>query len=544
MTFDLVERPWIMVHRRADGRVEEVSIREAFARAGEFRTLLGEVPTQTFALVRMLLAILHRAVDGPVDPADWHALWRDRDLPMSDIDGYLDEYRDRFDLLSPEQPFYQVAELRPEKSQVFGLTKLIADVPAGAPYFTTRLKRGVERISFAEAARWVVHCQAFDPSGIKTGAADDRRVKGGKGYPIGVGWAGNLGGVLVEGPDLRETLLLNLMPRGSGGLPADERDAPVWERPPLGPEEADMSERPYGPLDLYTWQSRRLRLFHDGEAVTGAMISNGDRLTPQNMFQYEPMSAWRRSKAQERKLGEVPVYMPREHRPERAFWRGLGGLLPSVAQEGAGREAPESLPPAVLRWLGHARGRGWLPGHYTLRTRAIGMTYGGKQAVTEDIVDDGVALPVVLLAESDREMGITAVDAVRDAEESARLLGHLAGNLALAAGGDAGGPRERAEEAAYANLDPLFRRWLAGLGPETDPTQARARWQRIVRDRIGELGEDLVAQAGPAAWRGRTVGDWHISTPEADRNFRRQLRRLLPLAYAEENHEEKVEVPA
>ena len=223
MTFDLVERPWIMVHRRADGRVEEVSIREAFARAGEFRTLLGEVPTQTFALVRMLLAILHRAVDGPVDPADWHALWRDRDLPMSDIDGYLDEYRDRFDLLSPEQPFYQVAELRPEKSQVFGLTKLIADVPAGAPYFTTRLKRGVERISFAEAARWVVHCQAFDPSGIKTGDRD-RRVKGGKATRSA--WVGRATWVTCswKGRPARDTAAQPHAAR-QHGLPADERDA-------------------------------------------------------------------------------------------------------------------------------------------------------------------------------------------------------------------------------------------------------------------------------------------------------------------------------
>lgn len=553
MSFDLVERPWIMVHRRGDGRVEEVSIRELFARAGEFRTILGEVPTQSFALVRLLLAILHRAVEGPVDSADWHELWRGADLPMADIDGYLDDYRGRLDLLSPEQPFYQVAGLSPEKPQVFGLTKLIADVPAGAPYFTTRLKVGVERVSFAEAARWVVHCQAFDPSGIKTGAVGDRRVKNGKGYPIGVGWAGNLGGVLVEGRDLRETLLLNLVPYSSGGLLRDERDVPVWERDPLGAGQEEAPGRPYGPLDLYTWQSRRLRLVHDGSVVTGAMISNGDRLAPQNRFRLEPMSAWRRSRAQEKKLGEVPVYMPREHQPERAFWRGLGSLLPSVTAEGAGREAADALPPAVLKWLAEAHGLGLLPAHYTLRTRAVGMTYGSQQAVIDDIVDDQVALPVVLLAEGDRELGTTAVDAVGEAEAAARLLGHLAGNLALAAGGDAPGPRARAEESAYAALDRPFRSWLVSLGPQTDPGEARAGWQGLVRDLIGDLGEELVLQAGPVAWRGRVVGEWHVSTPQADRRFHSQLRRLLPLAYTphkhqehdeHEEHEEKAEVAA
>lgn len=70
------------------------------------------------------------------------------------------------------------------------LSRLVPDVPAGHPFFTTRSGADLKSMTFAEAARWVVHCQAYDPSGIKSGAVGDAQVKGGRGYPIGTGWCG------------------------------------------------------------------------------------------------------------------------------------------------------------------------------------------------------------------------------------------------------------------------------------------------------------------------------------------------------------------
>ncbi|MEC3981983.1 type I-E CRISPR-associated protein Cse1/CasA [Amycolatopsis sp. H20-H5] len=37
-----------------------------------------------------------------------------------------------------------------------------------------------------------------------------------------------------------------------------------------------------GRWTLFTWQSRRIRLAHTGERVTGVLLCNGSRLTPQN----------------------------------------------------------------------------------------------------------------------------------------------------------------------------------------------------------------------------------------------------------------------
>jgi CRISPR system Cascade subunit CasA len=529
--FDLVSRPWILT-RRLDGRIGEVGLEELFATAHGLRAIVGEVPTQTFALVRLLLAILHRATDGPPDGHAWRALWRDPTLPVADVTDYLGAFRDRFDLLHPVTPFYQVAELRTAKGEVFGLDRLIADVPTGEPFFTTRLKAGVERISPAEAARWVVHCQAFDPSGIKSGAVGDPRVKNGKGYPIGTGWAGSLGGVFAEGRTLRETLLLNLIP--AAHLRSDDRDLPVWERPPqTGCEEVPGGREPYGPLDLYTWQSRRIRLFGDGDAVTGVIVANGDQLRPQNRHDLEPLSAWRRSQAQEKALKRPLVYMPREHDPERAIWRGLAALLPAaIPVQGSG--PADALAPAVLGWIGQAHYRGDLAADQHVRARAVGMRYGSQQAITIEIVDDAMDMAVALLAERHRELAAAAVTAVEHADAGAAALGYLAANLAEAAGGDGAGPKDRAREQAYAALDAPFRHWLAGLGPRSDPRQALEAWHETAHRILLDLGRELVDHAGPAAWVGRLVGpegrQRHVSTPEADIWFRRQIRKAFKLA--------------
>jgi CRISPR system Cascade subunit CasA len=100
--FTLVSRPWILT-RRQDGHIGEVGLEELFTTAHGLRTIVGEVPTQTFALARLLLAILHRATDGPADGHAWGALWRDPTLPVADVADYLGAFRDRFDLLHPRR---------------------------------------------------------------------------------------------------------------------------------------------------------------------------------------------------------------------------------------------------------------------------------------------------------------------------------------------------------------------------------------------------------------------------------------------------------
>ncbi|HKT04805.1 MAG TPA: type I-E CRISPR-associated protein Cse1/CasA, partial [Rugosimonospora sp.] len=205
MKFSLIDEPWILA-QRVNGEVTQVSLLDLVRYAHELRAIVGQPATQEFAILRLVLAVLHAATRGPTTDS-WSDMWRCDRLPVDAVGAYLDRYRERFDLLHPRAPFYQVAGLQTAKDEVFGLERLIADVPTGPRLFTGRSGEALRQISFGEAARWLVHAQAFDVSGIKSGAVGDSRVKKGKGYPIGTGFAGSLGGVFADGDTVRETLL-------------------------------------------------------------------------------------------------------------------------------------------------------------------------------------------------------------------------------------------------------------------------------------------------------------------------------------------------
>lgn len=533
-SFNLVHQPWIPVVR-ADGSVGELSLLQVLEQAGELRQITGDIPTQVFAIQRVLLAILHRAWQGPESVDDWMTRREHWHESLAHVREYLAAFEDRFDLRDPSTPFFQVADLHTAKDEHSGLEKLIADVPNGHPFFTTRIGRGLERISWAEAARWLIHVHAFDPAGIRSGAVGDQRVKGGKGYPIGPGWAGQIGGVSLAGANVRETLLLNLLVPDSCGLQSSEQDVPPWERPPLGPGvEGTEGRRPTGLVDLYTWQGRRVRLVGDDDGVVGLVLSQGDRATPQNRHTLEPMSAWRFSEPQTKKFA-MTTYMPLKHDPQRAFWRGLAALLPEVHGSGAGSEPARRLQPAVLEWVPVLRDAGVLGADAVLNLRATGISYGSNESVVEEVVDDVLALPIALLRLEESRLRTAAIEAVEQADKAVLALANLVGNLAAAAGaGEVDGTRDRARESTYADLDSPFRAWVLTLHPQEDPRGASARWQQQVRAIVWRRSRELIAEAGPAAWIGRDVHKRHVDTSQADAWFRGQLAAALPRGFAEQ----------
>ncbi|MFG1943337.1 type I-E CRISPR-associated protein Cse1/CasA [Nonomuraea sp. NPDC048826] len=535
-SFDLTRERWLPVQRQ-DGREEEVSLREIFTEADDFRRVVADVPTQEFALLRLLLAIVHDTIEGPQDLEEWQELWG-AGLPVERIHAYLDQHRDRFDLLDPAQPFFQTPRLETTRGDMTSLDRLVADVPNGAPFFTMRA-RGVDRLSFAEAARWVVHAHAYDTSGIKTGVKGDPLVKGGKAYPRGVGWAGRLGGVLIEGANLRQTLLLNLIAFDTDSLRIDAgHDRPAWRRPPTGPGQADeleLARRPAGLRDLYTWQSRRIRLAFDAEGVYGAILTYGDPLEGHNKHQYEPMTGWRRSEAQEKKLSLPQVYMPREHDKSRSAWRGLAALVAGRAPGWQQRkEAERIVRPRILGWAARLAVEGELPLDLLIRARLFGAEYGTQQSVIDEIIDDAVAMPLVLLYERDQRLGQTAIDAVGDAEDAVSVLGDFAAALARAAGAESDPAREAARSLGFSALDGPFRDWLMHLAPHHDPDERRATWQGRAHRLIARLADELLRAAGDTAWEGRVIETkgrllW-LNASQADLSFRFRLRRALPMA--------------
>lgn len=58
--FNLIDEPWIIAQTQEG--TQELSLREAFGKAELIQRLGGEIPTQAFAILRLMLALSHHAI--------------------------------------------------------------------------------------------------------------------------------------------------------------------------------------------------------------------------------------------------------------------------------------------------------------------------------------------------------------------------------------------------------------------------------------------------------------------------------------------------
>ncbi len=542
--YNLLDEPWIPV-RLVDGTITDVGLLELLRRTTDIADLACELPTQSIAIQRLILAIMYR-VATPRDTRDWVRQW-DEGAPTEQMIEYLERWRDRFYLFGGRFPFMQVADLRTAKDAVSGLEKLIADVPNGEQFFTTRHGRALACIPASEAARWLVHAQAYDPSGIRSGAVGDSQVKGGKGYPIGPAWCGHLGLVWLKGKDLDETLVLNLIPATTAELrgvdSSTDWGACSWEDP-----EPETSVRgDYSLLDpagtpkelsiprLLTWHSRRIRLVGDSSGVTGVVLAQGDKLAPQEMRLYESQSLWRYSTPQSKKF-KTDVYMPRKFEAGRALWRNLPGTLPTVTTvQGVDKQPKrEFLPSATLSFhyqLDNASIQTSYP--KVMRIQAVGVTYGPQEATFEDIYSDELTLSVAVMRVEREDLSAQIDREVRLTEEVARDVGTLAANLARAAGesgdGAGDGARYRAKELFFSAVDNDFRAWLTQVDGHESARDVGCRWECILRQHALGIQTELVRSASSSAIVGRDTGREYMNVGIAENYFRSALNKRLPV---------------
>lgn len=513
--FNVAEEPWIIVDY-ADGSQGMVSLKDLFTVAPSIRRIGGELPHMQFAILRLALAIMYRAYGDPRFESTseeelrtaWDELWRAENFEDGVIAEYLSYWRDRFELFGA-RPFFQVPELSYAKEQPAGIDVLMPDVPkADKTLFSMRCLRHNGRLSFDEAARYLVVAQAFDVAGIKTPVVGNTHVNKGKVYApkgmSGTGWCGALGGVFLEGGNLFETLLLNwvLVEQGPHHrhLLGIQGDVPCWE---LEDATADLRiGDPRGPAQLLAWQSRRVRLVPDDSAsVQGVVLCYGDIASPVDKDDLEMMTAWRESPAQQKKLGlpYVPL-MPRKHEPSRAIWRGLGALL---AQGGAAEGSPD-VRPGVIRWaesIERAPGSA-LDAGYPMAIRIQGMEYGTQDSVFSDGVDDAISIRALLL-DSDGEATREVLEVVGQTERAVSHLVQFVLDVCSARGDrrrmrpfDVEGVPRDVREHAYDELDALFRRRISEMGPMDDAIAYCDAWRAEVRSTLLDAAARYVESTG------------------------------------------------
>ena len=562
--FNLLDEPWVPV-AFCNGKHQVLPLRDCFSRSPEIRRLSFGQDAVSFAVLRVMVAIMQRtlyvasAANKGWNAPTWRHAYQNPKETLGLVNQYLVTWRDRFFLFDPDYPFFQHPTLRKKDYSHSKLSKFISDVPDKIPLLTMRIGRGITDLSYRDAAVQLIHLQAYNPAGIHSGAVGDTRVKGGKGYPIGTGWVGAQGGVYVEGETLFSTLMLNTLAIGLPGEESEEAqvtgiiatnpelDLPHWER-----EEQSVGQRadsfPQGLADMLTWQSRRVRLIDGGDSVIGLVLCQGDLLGGEKSLALanaqirEPMGAWRFSEPQTKKNKRI-TYMPLEHDPSRALWRGMTSLLPEFPGKTANYKEVQveaNLPPAVVRWVGWLLSNGYLPESATYRLRSCGYVYKpqDKKNSFEELISDYLLLPPRLLTGKDKKSLYLVKTGMKLIDELASAIASLAENLQRSLGAETTQADRIARERFYSEIDEEFRAWLLGVGSAKN--DLHSLWKSCYGV-AKKMEVDLLTAVPGAAMKGRVkdnkVFDFPNCISRFDLDVRKAKREMAVSLEGEEKHE-------
>ena len=554
--FNLCNEPWIPV-LYVSGQTQEVSLKQLFDESNSIRKIHSGDATTDVAILGVAVVIFFRAVLENTE--EYGELYREPKKWIQNISlggseqlyfvqDYLKKYQDRFNLFDAERPFMQVADLHTSKGEVKPVSRLVLD--SESEYFSMRAEQALTSLSYAEAARYLVTVQAYDYSGIKSGAVGDPRVKGGKGYPLGVGWYGTTGKIIVHGENLIETLLycidyeqlLNVEKVKGKSHRIALQDKSVWERelPDTaapraykGGDPTKYKDEPApaaGMCEILTWQSRRVRLFPENGRVTGVLVSNGDKWFDRNTYT-DPLTAYRFSKNQSTQTN--PVWMPKAHSAERTLWRGVDALLMRLDSS----QIKQDKPAPVIRQISSGK---YFPAGAKANVQLVGMVYGNQSAVIEGTIDESLSLELALLTEQGARISTTVRENIQITMDAAIALGQYAGNLLRAAGKEYEF-RPSVTESILHRMEDEFRSWLADLSVSDDVSTQAAKWQSKVRRILEDEADQLAVSAGPKAAIGTIYDEQLYTTAKARRQFGGRLYKLLNLAYSSTPTEKKEE---
>lgn len=317
-TFNLIDQPWIPVVDKGWQR-RDISLIELFKTWEVLREIQADNPPTTLAIYRFLLAILHRAYQGPRNVDHWEEIQQDSGKGAI---AYLKRWRDRFDLFHPEYPFMQDAAIdKKDAGEIY-----LASVLHGnntSTVFCHEHQWSNAALAISSAARLVLRLQNFDTSGRKTGATESAAV-----LPLM-----DAANVLVRGHSLHETLLLNLIeydPVREKPSAVIGEDCPAWEQAAQKPKE----RIPAGYIDYLTYQWRRVKLFAEDGQIVKVALHPGDRLPKEvSTSQWECGVAYTKTKK-----GLMAVRL----NSARLLWRDSAVFLQS---------AETSSRPRMLDWV-------------------------------------------------------------------------------------------------------------------------------------------------------------------------------------------------
>lgn len=534
--FNLIDNPWIKVIN-SECEEKEISLLEFFKYAHEFSDFAGELPTQDVQIMRYINAIMHKVIfqydleTGELSLSNnedtllsrWCFIWKERKFPYDVIEKYLERYRDRFWLFHPEYPFMQtpLAKVGTEYSAA-KLNGILSESGNKKKLFPAVSGERKEIISYAEAARWLLYVIAYDDTSAKpSGYLRQRKIK----TPSpGVGWLGKLGIITLVGNNLFETVMLNtVLCDINGNIYNDGK--PSWEKDVYDGDDISKIERveiikPDNLPELYTIQSRRILLNRKDEGVDKYYLLGGEFFEKENSY-IEPMTVWRLKDAK-KKTNE---FIPKRHDISKQFWREFANVFP--------RTNESHRQPGVIGWFEQLQEDECIPKNYLLKTRISSVQYGDKDFFVTNVFTDSLAMNAELLYDKKKAWQVAVIDSIDLTNEIAAKIRSLAADVYIAGGGsdDKDSIRtasQKAPERYYNIIDKEFKQWLRNINPdEDDIIDVKKDWGHKAKLIAEQVGDEIIRQAGPAAYIGKEIEKKVYSAAKARIDFRNRLAAVL-----------------
>lgn len=525
--YNLLDEKWIQVANK--DTVEKVSIKELFAGAAKYKELAGDMKTQDFAVMRVMLAIIHTVFsrfDSNGDPYEffevdresflqtgdleenyledyedalyqtWIDIWNAKEFPKV-VYEYLEKWRERFFLYDDKYPFFQVTKEVIEKDAAGGgefygknINRLVSESNNKQAYFSPKDESYKEYIVDDELARWLITLQGY------IGTSDKKKVGSAKTYSKG--WLYDLGGVYLQGNNVFETLMLNFIIAHNENNNLLKTQKPCWEAENI---EKNIELYFHNGIDniasLYTTWCREIFIDPNRtkEDKFVCFIAKLPEIEHSDAF-LEPMTVWKYNETGEYK----DKYRPRKHDANKSMWRNFG-LLTGVG-EGARK-------PGVIEWLNklgdisESEELGF--NKENIKLCAVCMLDDGNATswAPIDEVEDTLNLKERVLVDTGDTGWIIRINkTITDTKVTIdRALKIFIKDLLEIRNMEKSDVSKYVEQ-FYFRIDLSFRNWIESIDIDNDKDTKEIEWRKVLKKAMKEYVDELVSNAGLRDYKG------------------------------------------
>lgn len=564
--FNLIDEPWISVMVNEKGQTKLVSLSELLANAHQYKGIAGDMKTQDFAVMRVVLAVLHtvfsrldangkahqvleldeklRPMDEITDRQDkkayerallntWLTIWEKGEIPPI-VNDYLAKWHDRFFLFDDRYPFYQVTEdvvsedkitfnKKPYDIKKFNtngksINRRISESNNKIALFSPKTSQMRKEILKAdEVARWLITFQGY------TGLSD-KVIFGKEKYSIknSRGWLYDIGGLYVEGENLFETLILNLVLVHPEETYRYNTQKPVWEYESQEVISKYLAlHRPKDLADLYTNWSRGIYI--DPETNLDEPFQFGIVKLPEIPHQeayLEPMTLWRYNESGDNK----ERFTPKKHPFNQSLWRSYGLMsLPD-------KDEIKQRRPIIVKWYDIITKK---INHDRISINAVSMMDDGNATswVPINEIYDRLTIDDVVVVDTEDDGWVTWVNGAvektkylidkifRSYLHEVRAIRQLSSKHEFV---------NNQISQVYYSVDRPFRTWLSSISATDSKDEKVIEWYSELRRILAAEVDKIIATAGDRDLIGVTEDGKVKNIFTAHNTFINRLNKELP----------------